>query len=257
MPTLHTIHVQNIAGGQFIYVQIPVSAPSWLTRIYSIKCIATQRRENKMWKPGDTVVLRGIYNQRVWIAQSALVVQDDSKEVALAILPGAECAMPEGYINGKHGVRRDWARWEDYISDNRKMQKFIWHTNRLLLLMEPQKYYATIYFWKDDNHQFQCYYINFQLPFIRTTHGFDTLDLELDIIIEPSYEWYWKDLEDYQDGIERGILLKDWTDQIDEAMKEIFQKIELRQYPLDGSWLNWKPDPNWSPPQLPENWDKI
>ena len=145
-----------------------------------------------MWQPGDNVVLRGIYNQHVWIAQSAIVVKDEPEEVAIAICPGAQCAMPEGYINGKHGVRREWSRWEDYSKGNRNMQEFTWHTNRLLLLMKPDEYYASIYFWNHASEEFLCYYVNFQLPFIRSTNGFDTLDLELDIVIEPTYEWHGK-----------------------------------------------------------------
>lgn len=201
--------------------------------------------------------MRGVYNQHVWIAQSAVVVKDDSEEVALALIPGAECAMPEGYVNGKHGPRGEWDRWGDYLSDNRDLQKIIWHTNRLLLLMEPGKYYSTIYFWQHDNDQFLCYYINFQLPFVRTASGFDTLDLELDIVIEPSHEWCWKDREEYQGGIARGVLIKEWTDAIEVAQKEIFEKIESRQYPLDGKWLNWKPDANWPVAKLPAYWNTI
>ncbi len=210
-----------------------------------------------MWKPGDSVAFRGIYNQRVWIVESALVVKDSEEETVLALLPGAECMMPEGYVNGKHGERHTWDRWSDYQSDNRNMVKFLWHTNRLLVLLEPDKYYATIYFWEDATDQFLCYYVNFQLPFWRSGCGFDTLDLELDVVIEPSYGWQWKDLEDYQDGINRGILLKEWTAKVDDAKKEIFQKIERRQYPLDGAWLNWKPDPSWSAPKLPADWDRV
>jgi len=210
-----------------------------------------------MWNPGDSVALRGIYNQRVWFIQSALVVQDKPEEVALAVLPGAECAAPEGYINGKHGSYGKWDRWNDYAKDNWKMQVYTWHTNRLLILLQPEKYYASYYFWQADKNQFLCYYINFQLPFRRSKIGFDTLDLELDIIIEPTYKWRWKDVEDYQRGIKRGIILNEWTQEIEAARQEIFAKVKERQYPYNGSWLDWMPDPNGSPPTLPENWDKI
>ncbi len=137
------------------------------------------------------------------------------------------------------------------------MQKFVWHTNRLLLLMKPEDYYATVYFWKNDTNQFLCYYINFQLPFWRSEIGFDTLDLELDIVVEPTFEWSWKDVEEYQRGIECGILRKEWVQEIDAAKQEVFQNLEKRQYPFDGSWLNWMPAPDWSLPTLPKNWDKI
>ena len=165
--------------------------------------------------------------------------------------------MPEGYINGKHGERREWDRWGDYKKNNPDMQKFTWHTNRLLVLMEPQKYYATIYFWQENTDQFLCYYINFQLPFWRSECGFDTLDLELDIVINPERKWHWKDEEDYQKGIDSGILLKQWTDGIEIAKPNVLERIKKQKYPIDGKWLNWHPDPNWSAPKLPENWNEV
>lgn len=210
-----------------------------------------------MWKSGDHVLLRGIYNHHVWIAQSAVVVKDDPSEVALAILPGARCAVPEGYLNRKHGAEGKWSRWDDYLHDRRDMQEFTWQTNRLLLLMEPEKYYASIYFWNHASNEFLCYYVNFQLPFTRTTCGFDTLDLELDIVIEPSYAWEWKDAQEYQDGIAKGVFQQEWIEAIDQAKVEVFQKLESRSYPFDGSWLNWVPDPAWVAPSLPEAWDQV
>ena len=210
-----------------------------------------------MWKPGDSVALRGIYNQRVSYIQSTVVVQDCPEEVALAVLPGAECYAPEGYIHGKHGVSGRWDRWDEYAKNNWKMQRYAWHTNRLLILLQPEKYYASYYFWQADENRFLCYYVNFQIPFQRARIGFDTFDLELDIVIEPTYEWHWKDVDDYQRGIECGILLNEWTQEIDAAKQEIFDKLKKRAYPYDGAWLNWMPDPDWSPPKLPEGWDKV
>ncbi len=210
-----------------------------------------------MWNYGDHVILRGLNNQHVWIAQSAIVVKDDPTEVALAILPGAECAVPEGYVNRKHGGSRKWSRWDDYQNGRRNIQKISWQTNRLLLLMEPEKYYASIYFWNHASHEFLCYYVNFQLPLRRSAHGFDTLDLELDIVIEPSYEWSWKDAEEYQDGITKGIFQQEWIDSIERAKPEVFQTLETRGYPFNGAWLNWVPDPDWVTPTLPTDWDKV
>ena len=211
----------------------------------------------KTWRPGDTVALRGIYNRHVSYMQSALVVQDDPNEVALAILPGAECAAPDSYINGKHGAEKLWDRWGLYQKGIWDMQSYSWHTNRLLILLHPGKYYASCYFWRASDNEFLCYYINFQLPFHRSSIGFDTFDLELDIIIERNYEWRWKDVEDYQRGIDCNMLRREWVDEINAAQPEIFAKLEKREYPFDDRWLNWMPDPNWVPPKLPEDWDKI
>jgi hypothetical protein len=211
----------------------------------------------KTWKPGDAVAMRGIYNRRVWIVQSMLVVKDTEEETALAIVPGSECMMPEGYINGKHGEPREWKRWEDYKNNNWNMQKFIWHTNCLLGLLVPGKYYATIYFWHGETNQFLCYYVNFQLPFWRSECGFDTLDLELDIVMEPGGAWRWKDEDDYRKGIESGVILPEWVNGIELAKIDVLGKMERKHYPFDGKWLDWKPDANWATPKLPANWDKV
>jgi len=211
----------------------------------------------KSWMPGEPVALRGIYNNRVWYMQSALVVHDSPEEVALAILPGAECSAPREYIHGKHGDCGLYDRWGNYLGDRWNMENYLWRTNRLLILLQPEMYYARMFFWDHGSGNFLCYYVNFQLPFRRTEIGFDTLDLELDIIIEPDHEWHWKDVENYQKGIDCGVIRREWVEQIDKAKQEVLETHENRSYPFDGSWLDWKPDPSWQLPRLLENWDKI
>jgi hypothetical protein len=211
----------------------------------------------KKWVSGDTVALRGIYNNRVWYMQSALVVLDSPEEIALVVLPGAECSAPTEYIHGKHGASGQYDRWGNYLGDRWNMENYLWRTNRLLILLEPEKYYARMLFWEHNSGIFICYYINFQLPFRRSRIGFDTLDLELDIIVEPDHQWYWKDVENYQRGIDCGVIRREWSEQIEITEKEIFKTLENRSYPFDGSWLDWKPNPTWQPPIAIENWDKI
>lgn len=211
----------------------------------------------KTWMPGETVALRGIYNSRVWYMQSALVVHDTHKEVALVILPGTECSAPLEYIHGKHGDTGHYDRWGNYLADRWNMENYLWRTNRLLILLQPGRYYARMIFWEHNTGNFLGYYINFQLPYRRSQTGFDTLDLELDMIIEPTLQWKWKDMKEYQKGVDCGVIRREWAGQIESAKKEVFETLENRNYPFDGSWLAWKPDPAWQPPRLPQNWDKI
>jgi protein associated with RNAse G/E len=110
--------------------------------------------------------------------------------------------------------------------------------------------------WNDASGQFLCYYINFQLPFTRSQCGFDTFDLELDMVIEPTFAWKWKDVREYQQGIQRGILREEWVEAIENAKPEILATIEQQGYPLNSSWLDWQPDPAWQAPNLPLGWDQ-
>ena len=97
----------------------------------------------------------------------------------------------------------------------------------------------------------------FQLPFQRNHNALHTLDLELDLVVNPDLSYKWKDLDDYQNAVEHNVIFPEWIQGIEAAKHEIFDKLEKRQYPFDGSWLDWQPDPGWSPPALPANWDKI
>jgi protein associated with RNAse G/E len=206
-----------------------------------------------MWQPGDVVAWRGLYRERVWHVQTTIVIKDSPRELVVALVPGTECMAPEGYVDGKNKSK---CRWE-FKDKTWELEKYTWHTNRLLILVEPGKYYATMYFWHEIKNEFLCYYINFQLPFQRSRYGINTLDLDLDLIIYPDLSYEWKDLDDYQNAIEHELIFPEWTGEINLAKEEILERLKKRQYPYDGSWLNWTPNPNWTPPSLPENWDKI
>jgi len=206
-----------------------------------------------MWKLGDVISWRGIYRNRIWHVQPTILIKDSPGEVVTTLLPGTECIADENYPKGKKHTNRRW----HFVNDDWKLAKYIWQRNRLLLIFEPAKYYSTILFWNHTSNDFLCYYINFQVPFRRNHCALDTLDLDLDLIISPDFTYEWKDVDDYQHAIEHGAMIPEWIRGIDTAKQEVLERLEKRQYPFDGSWLNWMPDPGWSPPKLPEDWDKI
>lgn len=201
------------------------------------------------------MLLRGMYARRPAYVQSARVVKDTPEETALAVWPGAECVAPAGYIHQRHGDHGGWDRWSETLTGTLRLEKYLWRANRFLILLEPEKYYSTIYMWEAGSGEFLCYYINFQLPFRRTRLGFDTLDLDLDIVIEPDYDWHWKDVDEYQEGIRAGGITPGWVNAVERARSEVGERLRERRYPLDGSWLAWRPDPAWTPPCLPPDWD--
>ena len=210
----------------------------------------------KLWNEGDNILLRGVYNGHATYVKSVRVVKDTPEETVLLIWPGAECAVPNGYIHHAHDTAQ-WDRWAETLANTMNLENFIWHTNRFLILLEPEKFYASIYIWEAATDEFLCYYINFQLPYRRSRLGFDTLDLDLDLVIEPTYQWQWKDVDEYEHGIRSGGIKLEWVTEIEHAKKEVFARLENREYPLNADWLNWRPNPNWSAPSLPENWDVI
>lgn len=204
-----------------------------------------------MWKPGDVISWRGIYRARIWHVQPTILVRDHPDEIALTLLPGTECIAEETYPHGKKNGKRRWY----FVDHDWTLAKYTWQTNRLLLLFEPNKYYSIILFWNHTSNDFLLYYINFQLPFKRNNYAVDTLDLDLDLIIHPDFSYEWKDVEDYQNAISYALISPEWEKEIKLATEEVMARLEKRQYPFDGSWLDWRPDPSWQPPCLPLDWD--
>jgi protein associated with RNAse G/E len=218
----------------------------------STKLIAIQKREKNVWKPGEVITWRGIFRNRIWHAMPTFVVKDTLQELVLTILPGALCKVEKDYNKGKNG-RRIW----DFKDTDWKLDDFIWHTNRLLFILEPEKYFSTNLFWNHEKNRFIGYYVNFQYPYRRTHCGIDALDLELDLDIAPDLSFTWKDMDDYQKAIACGLISPECIQGIETAKPKVLERLEKRQYPFDGSWLDWIPDPSWAPPTLPRNWDRV
>lgn len=206
-----------------------------------------------MWKPGDIVIWRETFNDRIWHAHTAIAVKDNPEETALAFLPGSEGMGPQGWVDGSNKGDRP----REFMKEPWMLKKYSWRNFRTLFVLEPQKYYATAYYWNAGNNQFLSYCINFQTPFTRSHSCIDTRDLELDLIVNPDLSYEWKDLKEFQKGIQTGAIFPEWIPGIESAKGEILNKLQKRQYPFNGSWLNWMPDLAWSPPKLPENWDKM
>jgi hypothetical protein len=210
-----------------------------------------------MWNIGDSVALRGIYNGRVWLAQAVTVVKDADDETILLLTPGAQCAYPDGYWSWRRDDHSQPTRWDDARSNAWTLREFDWQTNRVLMFLEPQAYYSTWYFWEHAANRFLCYYVSFQLPYRRSHCGFDTLDLELDLVVDPTFTWEWKDEDDFRDGVRQGCIREEWVEGIECAKQDVFARIHERRYPLDGSWINWKPNAAWRPASLPERWKEV
>lgn len=206
-----------------------------------------------MWQPGKVIAWRGIFRERIWHVQPTIVVKDTPSEILLTLLPGTECIAEEHYPRGKKTSKRRWF----FVDDEWQLAKYTWQTNRLLLLLEPQKFYSTILFWDHASGEFLFYYINFQEPFQRNHMSIDTLDLDLDLIIWPDLHYEWKDVDDYHRAIEHNVISPEWIQGIERDTAEVLDRVNSRQYPFDGSWLDWTPDPAWAPPSLPEGWDHI
>ena len=202
------------------------------------------------------IALRYVYAGRVWTAQAVRVVQDTPDLVALSLLPDTVCQVPTPWLAEPPGAPRSEAFWKALESRSWSLESSAWHTSRLLILLEPGRHYGVHLFWSGETGRFGFWYVNFQVPFRRTPIGFDTFDLALDLVVAPDRRWGWKDVEEYAEGVRRGVIDTDAAAGVEAARTEVLARVDAAASPFDDTWTGWTP-PALHPPVLPAGWETV
>jgi Protein of unknown function (DUF402) len=189
---------------------------------------------------GEAIVRREIWRGRPQVAWGGIVVEDSPSLLALYMPEGSPLAFADDFFGSPH----PWS--------NRDR----WHGHGVLQLQRPGDMHAVWVFWYGKEREFRGWYVNLQEPFRRTSRGFDTQDLELDIVIELDGSWSFKDDEALEAWIERGR----WTEAEVAAIRRegaaIAAELEATGRWWSDDWAVWEPDPTWSAPELPVDWDQ-
>lgn len=203
----------------------------------------------RRFEPGETVVLRELLRGRVFAARPATLVQDDGKGWMLYIPPGARWRGPGA---GHDDWLRSKAPGADWMLSERP-----WTRTHVLSFAWPSAGHAVLHFW-DESWTPECWYVNVEAPLRRFELGFDTFDHDLDVVIEPDRSaWRWKDEDDITLGIELGVYTPADAEAFRREGERGLRRVLDREPPFDREWSEWRPDPAWPIPELPEGWDRI
>lgn len=186
-----------------------------------------------MWSPGQVVLRREVLNDgRVWLTAPVVVVRDDP-ELLVSYLPaGTPFHFPDGdwpSANGRHP-------WHGRGS---------WEGNGLLMLQRPGDSYAIWIFWHGPEREFRGWYVNLQEPFRRTAEGYDTQDLELDIVVSTDGSWAWKDDELLEERIREGRFTAEQVAEIRTVGAAVAADLDAGRRWWSDDWASWAPDPAW------------
>jgi len=91
----------------------------------------------------------------------------------------------------------------------------------------------------------------------RNAVGFESMDLMLDVIAEPDLSWRWKDRDEFDEIVQRGIFEPELRDRVLAEAIDTIADIERRRTPFDEPWPSWRPDPTWRTPALPAGWNEV
>ena len=193
------------------------------------------------WRQGEIILVRSVHRGRVVQAVPVRVGTDRPELVVTWIAPGTPVVYPTGHDG--EGRLLPLARW--------RIEHRAWFGSGSLDLTPPGRAYA-IRLLRGDDGSFRGWYVNLQAPMRRRPHGFDTRDLQLDLVVEPRGAVTWKDEDHLEQAVELGLLGED-----DARLARSEAERVLAEWPFPTAWEEWRPDPGWVLPELPAGWDVV
>ena len=193
------------------------------------------------WQRGEAVVRRQIVHGRPWLGWVVNVVEDSGDQLVTFSPEGSPFHFPDGdwpIPGGRHP-------WHERPG---------WEGHGALMVQRPGDPYAVWHFWDGPDREFKGWYVNFEAPFERTSIGFDTQDLELDIWIDPDGGWDVKDVDLLWQRHEEGRFTLIEVRRILELGDSVVALVQSGDWWWDRSWADFVPEPDWAVPGMPDGW---
>jgi predicted RNA-binding protein associated with RNAse of E/G family len=208
---------------------------------------AAYPRPVRRFTPGESIVLRERWDDRIWAAFPAIAVEDREDALLNHIPHGVTMARAVGDDGSVLRLPSD--RWS--------LREVRWTSWRILAFQFPGRRYAVLLFWDPETDDFTGYYINVETTLARTDIGLDYVDHLLDVRISADRsEWSWKDEDELDEAVSRGIYTQEDARSFRAAGERGLEHVLDGEPPFDTDWSTWIPDPSWPMPTLPAGWDR-
>lgn len=218
-----------------------------ISKPFSKKNVRTQTVH---FEPGTRIIYREIDEERRIIDVKPVTVVEDLPDQIALWLPLDTPTMRPVLKNHAPGEPRRWT------AGNWSIEPSVWQWSELLIIVKPVERRATWARWSRER-EFQGWYVNMQSELFRTPLGFDLRDHQLDILVEPSREWRWKDEAELCLCVEQGRMGPGLAEEVKAEGNRAIAEIERNGSPFSDGWENWKPTPSLPRPVLDSTWDDV
>jgi hypothetical protein len=200
------------------------------------------------FSPGTTAVVRSIVRGAVGHVRTTTVIQDTEELLALYVQPGHLCKRRAGVRGGPRG--------RNVIAATGGHEDWTWFDNRALMIYRPGDAHSVHLFRRAEDDELFQWYIDLHEPFRRASIGFDSRDLMLDIVVEPDMSsWRWKDEDEFAWFQETGRITLAQASAVRADGLRAVERLIGEDRESYRRWVDWRPDPGWTIPSLPEGWD--
>jgi hypothetical protein len=185
---------------------------------------------------------------RIRAGTPAIVVEDSSERVMVYVPDGARWFGSGAAQAGRSERVRALARG-DLVAAGRPIS---WYNHNLRVLL-PGRPFAVWLLWSPA-WQFISYYVNLEAPFARSAVGFDTRDHVLDVCVRADRTWYYKDQDELDTRVEVGWVTAAAAAEVRRDAEQAVALVEGWLPPFNSGLEQWRPDPAWPVPVLPDEW---
>ncbi|MFC4334758.1 DUF402 domain-containing protein [Salininema proteolyticum] len=184
--------------------------------------------EGDLIPSGRIALRREMLDGRPWLSYPTRVAVHDYEVTGLYLAHRTPLIFGDGPFSwGPHC----WSSFEPY-----------WMSEGVLQLQRPGEYYSL---WRrTEEGAFAHWYVNFQRPLKVSSEGFDSLDLDLDLIIRPDGSYEWKDEEKFQRRVDDGHISAAEAEAVRRSGDDVLKQLADGR-PWWEAWRDWEPPQDW------------
>lgn len=202
------------------------------------------------WRPDDVVVMRYGRNGRFDGAEPVRIVGERGGYVAAWLAPGTRTMVPS--LGDGRPIRA--ATLAKRFSAERLAQPGRWHGEGILKLIPERGAHSIWLFWSPER-AFRGWYVNLEEAHTFSRRRIDTCDHVLDVWVEPDRSWQWKDEHELLAAVEHSWVAPELAAEVCAEGERVIGLLERWKSPFADGWEQWRPDPSWPVPELPEDWE--
>jgi predicted RNA-binding protein associated with RNAse of E/G family len=201
------------------------------------------------WAAGEEIVVEEIWNGKLWSLRPVVVVDDRDDLLVLWSPKGTMRKVPTVPPSRTRAATRAERLMSCLAREDWVLADSEWDVSTLWLT-QPDAMHSTWVSFLDDGTQWG-WYINLQRRLRRTSRGIQTMDLMLDVLIEPDCSsWRWKDEDEFDAMIEWGLIDAHEAEAVRVEALEVIRRAKAMEPPFCDAWGMWRPDPEWPFPSL-------
>lgn len=201
----------------------------------------------------STVLWRDLYRGRPRGVMPHWLLDERDGLIVSCIVPGVQG------VNWS-GIGMSSPQWMQHLmSMTWQVGPARWEAKRVVRMARTGEAYAVNLEWDQATGNFVRWYANLQAPYQRSrlsdgTVVVDTYDHILDVLVDPDLHAELKDDAELTEAVRVGLFTPSEAAAIRAASERVIANLGTL---LSTGWEDWKPDPSWPLPTLPDSWNRL